>query len=360
MKKTNILLIGVIYILISCNTKDTNFEDPLMDFEINESRASWNNKLNNHLGKEISIIDDDWSNGYKYYFKKGNDSVFSTLEFNIDDYNFGNLRSMKFNIMTDPTFSNTPYTVGFVDTSTVNKMKKWLIGFYGTPDDTLGSFMKRKSSKNHKIILGPWNEFYYLGHVNGYKWETDKYDVVFDSGEIPESSSFKDKKDGTHVMYILKDYYKEIKKISDSIRLTLKPNDLVIFDTPYKPVLKELKYDNYNYKLSFNTAGVSRKGREEKRKIKSLLTDFVVTDEFENEVLRLRDYRFDLSDDPIKLTGWNKERRYNITSRFNITNTPEGRKYRKFVRLYEKDKNKLNIHADIKAVVFDDGDVLKE
>ncbi|MGO2102092.1 MAG: hypothetical protein ACTH3E_03500 [Psychroflexus halocasei] len=366
MKKSFILFIGILYALISCDIKDPKLENPLMDFELNESNASWNNKLNRHQGKELGILDDNFYDRYEYYFKKGDDSIFSILKINIDGYDFGNLRSMKFHIITDSTYNSTRT----VDTSTVNKIENWLIDYYGVPDDTLrpGEYDSEKlidmvRELNDKDPNKYGYDFYDIGFDVGYRWNKENFELTFNKGSRP-SIGYNKKLEGqyknTHITYTVKEYDKVMKKIADSVRLTLEPNDLVNFKTPYKPVLEKLRYDRHDYKISFKTRSIYRTGREELRGVKKILTDFVVIDEFENESLRLSDYSFDLSDSPIEISGWTKDRGYEVTAKFNITNTAEGRKQKKFIRMYNEDRSRFKIKADIKAVVFEDDEVLKK
>jgi hypothetical protein len=94
MKYKKIAFIPIsILLLISCNSK---MEDPLINFKLSESRSIWKKKLDNNVLK-------DKQNKYKYYFKKGEDSIGSFVEFNADGYDFGNLRSMKYDLGQDST-----------------------------------------------------------------------------------------------------------------------------------------------------------------------------------------------------------------------------------------------------------------
>jgi hypothetical protein len=327
-------------------------EDPLTNFKLSESRSIWKKKLDNNLIK--GVIKEN-QNKYKYYFKKGEDSISSFVEYNADGYDFGNLRSIKFALGQDSTnkiFYNYNYneTLIVLDSASVYNFKSWLIAYYGSPDDTI------KSTINH--YLKHDSDYHYFPFSTGaLVWEKDKYDVVFNKGEFIKSSNNPEKRiyvDPT-LVFKMKYYERRIKQIGDSVRNTLRPNDLIKVNFNF---LRVNKKSDYKYELFFEISDFFRFGKEELRKVTNVNMDIVLTDEFDDEILRIENSKFDLKDNPIKLDpGFHQPNSYDFTKNYYINGSLESKQILKAKQLYKDDR--LKIRADVKAIIFEDGEIFK-
>ena len=350
MKYKKIAFIPIsILLLISCNSK---MEDPLINFKLSESRSIWKKNLDNNIIK--GIIKEN-QNKYKYYFKKGEDSISSFVEYNADGYDFGNLRSIKFALGQDSTnkiFYNYNFneTLIVLDSASVYKFKSWLIAFYGSPDDTIKSGIN--NYLNHK------SDYHYFPFSSGaLVWEKDKYDVVFNQGGLIKSSNNSEKRiyTGTALVFKMKNYKRRIKQIGDSIRNTLRPNDLIKVNFNF---LRINKKSDYKYELFFEIYDFLRFGKEELRKVTNVNMDIVLTDEFDDEILRIKNSKFDLKDNPIKLDpGFHQPNSYNFRKNYYINGSLESKQILKAKQLYKNDR--LKIRADVKAIIFEDGEIFK-
>jgi hypothetical protein len=343
-----------------------------MNFQIGESEEVWKKKIEQNLSD--GILSDQYEDEliYRYYFVNGNDSIYTDVHFNPDGYNFGKLRTLKFDLRGDTTylFDKKDYMRSFGPRKmkTVDKLLEWLIEFYGAPTDSIPELplderlalmkQKKNSDEKYRDIYG------ILPEMGTLIWSKDNYTIEFyrlegfksygDTLPVQDYSR-------AHIIYKINSLENELRKITEPLRINFSPKDVahVSIEYPVWKKLDKINYWDYDYEFKIDISQVQRIGREEPRNITDVQFDIVLTDAFENEICRLPEIKCEL-DKPIELhkgflipsVGFVYTMKYSSLSKeTEAINLENARNL--------KTTNKLKCHAEVTAVVFEDGEVLK-
>ncbi len=361
-----LILLALIY---SCNPR---IDNPLMNFQIGESEESWKKKIKQDF--ESGLLTEQYENEdiYRYYFVNGKDSIFADVHFNSDNYNFGKLRTLKFDLRGDTTnyFRKKEYMRSYGPRSikTVDKLLDWFIEYYGSPNDSIPkipleeqvALLNKKLNSDEKF-----QEIYYIKpEMGALIWTKDNYTIEFYRQEeikLPFDTVPVQDYSNAYIVYKIKNLEEELKKVTEPIRIKFSAKDVahVSVEYPEWEKLNNKNYWEYDYEFKIDISQVQRIGREEPRNITDVQFDIVLTDAFENEICRLRDIKCEL-DEPIELhkgflipsVDFVYTMQYNSHSNHvDVINLEKARELNK--------TNKLKCHSEVTAVVFEDGEVLK-
>ncbi|HKM93617.1 MAG TPA: hypothetical protein VJY41_08200 [Prolixibacteraceae bacterium] len=368
MKAKIISLLIVIILFSSCKTK---IDNPLISFKLGESEELWNKKIKHNLSKRILSDQYENENIFRYYFTKGNDSIFADVHFNSDGYNFGQLRSLKFDLRGDTAFyfKKKEYmrSFGTREIETVDKLLEWFIEYYGAPTDSVLEIpLKEQLALNKKLNPDEkYREIYSIKpEMGALLWSKENYTIEFyrqKEMKFPFDTVPIKKYRNAYIVYKVKNLEGELKKITEPIKTKFSPKDVahVSIEYPKWEKLNKKNYWDYDYEFKIDISQVQRKGREEPRNITDVQFNIVLTDAFENEICILRDIKCEL-DKPIELhkgflipsVDFVYTMQYNSHSNHaDVINLEKARDLNK--------TNKLKCLAEVTAVVFEDGEVLK-
>ena len=346
--------------LCSCKNKadyfsSVNFgQDNAKDFIIKE------------LKNKIFAKPDKDSASFSYFIKNNSNGFKVEVIVNPDGYKFGKIRQIKLNLGGDSSynFGKKPIfsrAFGPRLKSDVDKIYYLYEEWYGKPDSATTKY-KYKFDLSSNTINREIDSSVPPGKV--VYWHTKNYHLIFDL-PIPEKNSHFDSAytyDGyfTTVTYEMNNYNTIIQSIRDSIRKTLKPKDIISIEA-WQPLWSTLN-NNYfegNTKFSINLSEIKRIDREEPRSVTGIKFDIVLYDKFGEKLYTIKDVEYEpkeplwstygglttYSGDPITYS-W----KYN-SSNINMAGLEKTRLY--------PNQNSINAKAEIKAIVFDDGFVLK-
>ena len=156
-------------------------------------------------------------------------------------------------------------------------------------------------------------------------------------------------------------YESKLKEITEPIRLAYKPNDLIKISETF------IRWENLGRnsfwgeekRIISHFKHFLRQGNAEPRAISNAQFDLVFFDVFDNEIFRIEDFSIDFTSPvesyivPLFVSGDNE---YVYESKYNEFS----KDYDKYERALELHKQrKLKFKADFKAIVFEDGEVLK-
>ena len=152
----------------------------------------------------------------------------------------------------------------------------------------------------------------------------------------------------------MKDYQLTIKTIKDSIRKSLKANDLITITT-HQPNWSNI--DEYIVALKIDVSDIHRKDREEKRCVTGVRFDIIFTDKFKEELCRIENVTYEPKEPLCTSDGiftYN-----NVTMSYTLKYSILGDVSKSYesARKYSRE-NKIYTEAKIKAVVLDDGTII--
>jgi len=371
MIKQLIKLLFLILIMASCDSKMNN---PLMDFQIGEEERIWKNKIEKNLLKGVISQQYDDENIFRYYFINGKDSIYTDVHINSDSYYYGKLRILKFDLRDDTTYiASRKYfdrSSGPRDIKTVDKLLSWFIEYYGEPTDSIPVTPRDRFpmlfDDENITPEGKYREIFEIQPKPGsFIWEKENFTIEFYRkkaerflNDTTPATRYRD----ANVIYKIHGYEKELKKITEPIRANFKAEDVarVIVDNPKWEQLRKNSYWDYDYKFVIDIEHVIRSGKEEPRKITDVQFDIILTDAFGKELCRLVDLDLKLSE-PVELnlgafmTGDNRfvySKAYNSLYKDELTNGLEQAR-----KLHQN--NRLKFYTKVKAVVFEDGEILR-
>ena len=158
------------------------------------------------------------------------------------------------------------------------------------------------------------------------------------------------------IIYQNTDFQKTVATIRDSVRKTLKPNNIVTVDIskPKWTALTSQSYSDYDYQLAVEWYFPKRIDREEPKAVTAIRFDIILSDKFGEELCRLPDQTYEckepLRQDAFRFGSMISGIKYHISSEKSIP-FEKARRY--------SENNSIVCRADIKSIVFDDGTVLK-
>lgn len=359
-----ILMLLFISLLFSCNKPlEEKMIDPIFDFKIGDSEYSWSRKVDSlkklHLlFNQLEIKDVEYST-YSTYIVNGQDSVKCDIEINSFPYYYGKLRSLELNLKGDSVEywdgSGKYYSrsYGPRDKEDVDRVFDWYVEYYGIPHDTLrGSFdlLKLEFDKSSDYYSIRQSDVLHR-KLGSYIWNQEGYYIEFNKTFHEKDLT---KYSNAYIRYVSDSMREDVIKISDSIKLGLKPQDLVGI-TLDRFRWKDTHDDDYDTLFSVELERIMRIGLEETRAITDIKMDLVFRDRFDDELYRFKDLKLHL-DNPIEphfgLVPINNGFTYTQPYDRNSKNFKELDKLRKMKR------SQYKLEPDFKSVVFIDGKVL--
>lgn len=358
------LLLLLIVTIIGCSKNKDPFQ--YVDFE----KVDYNEfRLENLKQNLFTEINED-STSFRYYIIDANKKYPTEIYLNSDNYNFGKLRDIYINLSGDSIFF---YGKNVYKRASGSRLKtdiddiyelycKW----YGEPDSI---FVEPNRYRNLDIFESMYD--------TGVKtldtsvtpsisfWKKDKFDLEFYKTYLKKKLNYDSLKvynEGAYISYKMKGHSSELAKIKDSIRKSLTPNDLIsikVSNPKWVDVDLNL-YQGCNTLFQIEYGKIKRKDLEEPRSISEIRFDIVISDSFNKELLKILNVTQQL-EKPLR-----EEKNgvyYNVTATnskvFNrvYNSNWENSFETENARIYSK-SNKIKAFADIKSVVFEDGEVL--
>ena len=362
----HLLIIAFPLILTSCSSGS----DPLLGLQIGSREIDWKNKVNELLNAE-TLTNDDYS-----FFMIGKDSIKAIYSINepypyskyaiyseYELYKQGKLRNIVIFISGDSSCKVVetwggrknikefqgygPKTKNYIE-----HIKEYLMKIYGQPIKI-----------QHPRKRQDWENLYTSTYDEDddkkikYKWELPDFTVEFLREPYYYDSCFFDTMcASTNIVYKIKDYETEFKKIQKKISNDFEPNDLMSIKFQ-QPTFKSLNKNSFEISQEFN--GISREGPEEARAVTDMKFDIVYLNRFDEEVVRIENclYEFSKGLQPAQMIlGYGG---YSV--KYGI-NSDQGQGF-EYIRNNIEDykfKGKGEIIADIKKVVFEDGKILEK
>jgi hypothetical protein len=346
-------------------------KNPLMDFQIGDEENIWKNKIETNFSKGVISQQYENENIFRYYFIKGKDSIYTDVHINSDNYNFGKLRTLKFDLRGDTTnyFGEKEYmrSLGPRDMKTVDKLLGWFIEYYGEPTDTIPNIPFSFVALSDKRVT-PEEKFQEIFEIRpepgSLIWEKENFTIEF--YRLKEYKFFNDSTpiktyNNSYVIYKINGLEEELKKITEPIRANFTAKNVahVTVEYPQWEQLNKSNYWDYDYQFKIDIRQVQRIGREETRKITDVQFDIILTDAFEKEIYRIPEVKLEL-DEPIELhkaflTPMNT---YFYSVKYSSLSKDKMSLGLEQARIL-KQTTKLKCHAEVSAVVFEDGEVLR-
>ena len=368
MKKT--ITICILILFISCSKN----KDPFIDVEfgkITEKEFIKTMKL-----KKV-IIQDEKDTTDVTYFLNASGKIFPVQIF-INDYHLGNLRKIKFNIGTETKgYDYVCKGCGPISIDDVDIIYNYYLEQYGKPDSLV--------EKNKYSYSGDIRERAYKINTNQPPsldktipkskravWVENNFILTmiipFPTRNESKGGKFYYNMPYTHegdvsINYEMKNYQEEFNRILDSIRLSLKPNDILRLNVD-NPTWQNL--NSTNSRLEIKLGEITRKDIEEPKRIKGFKYDIVITDSFDEELYRFENRTFDIANPESYLESRPSKGQIgqilfidaNMLFRLNYNNFSEqGRKLEHIRNL--TNTNKVKVRAEIKKILFEDNSILQ-
>jgi hypothetical protein len=356
--KTKILFFCMITTLTSCHKN----RDTLMKLEMGDTL--YISRSEQFIKQKIFTRTQEDSTIFKYFFPTKDRIHSGYVILNPDNY-YGSLRQIRINLGGDTVFSFFNSTPSFRPgrgirlKSEVDAIYNFYTNNYGKPDsikEILSRGIQLDFGKNDTIlptVISKWflKDFYITFYRpkpfrSGYKNNEYVYD------------------EKTYVQYEINNYSSQLHAIQESIRLSLKPNDMIRinFGYPYWETLRQKSYSDYNdRKFKVELRNVFRKDREEPRRIVALKYDLLLLDRFDTELYRFKDNALDLSEplSPRENASLFMVENYDLQFTSIYYSGQTAAKNLEQARRFAESST-VTVQAYITAIVFEDGKVLKD
>lgn len=344
--------------LTSCHKN----RDPLKKLEIGDSL--YTTRSEQFIKQKIFTRTQEDSTILKYFFPAKVSPNYGYVILNPDNYNFGTLRQIKINLGGDTTYGIFDRKPAFRPgrgirlKSEVDAIYSFYISNYGKPDS-----IKEIMPTNRLVLFGE-NDTILPMIIS--KWFLKDFHITFFRPE-PYRSSYKNNNyvydEKGYILYEINDYAKKLHDIQESIRLSLKPNDMIRinFGYPYWEILRPKNYSDFDdRKFTVELRNVFRKDREEPRKIVAIKYDLILIDRFDTELFRYKDNTLDLSEplSPRENASLFMVKSYNLQFTSIYYSGQTAAKNLEKARI-TAETSTVTVKADITAIVFDDGQVLR-
>ncbi|MCB6089488.1 hypothetical protein [Flavobacterium psychrophilum] len=368
MKKT--IIICILILFISCSKN----KDPFIDVEfgkITEKEFIKTMKL-----KKV-IIQDEKDTTDVTYFLNASGKIFPVQIF-INDYHLGSLRKIKFNIGTETKeYDYVCKGCGPISIDDVDIIYNYYLEQYGKPDSLV--------EKNKYSYSGDIRERAYkintkqpptldktIPKSKRAVWVENNFiltmTIPFPTKNESKGGKFYYNMPYTNegdvsINYEMKNYQEEFKRILDSIRLSLKPNDILRLNVD-NPTWQNL--NSTNSRLEIKLGEITRKDIEEPKRIKAFKYDIVITDSFDEELYRFENRTYDIANPQSYLESRPSEEQIgqvlfidaNMLFRLNYNNFSEQGRILEHIRNLTN-TNKVKVKAEIKKILYEDNSILQ-
>lgn len=371
-----ILTLCVSILLISCSKNP----DPFSEIEFGKISKNQFVKL---MKSEKVLIPDEKDTTYLRYFLNTNDKKFPIIVYIneerwLENYNFGKLRKIEFNI--GPDTNENEYVCkgcGPISKDDVDLIYNYYLEQYGKPD----SLVEKNKYRYSKDLSKMFEEITHnkpsildktIPKSRKAVWMKNNFKLIINiphptkneskGGEFYYNMPNSEEGD-VSITYEMKNYKQEFNRILDSIRLSLKPNDILSLNID-KPTWYNLNSNNSRFELTLGE--IRRKDREEPKRIKGFKYDIIITDSFNEELYRFENRTFDINNSQSYLESRPNKGQVgqvmfidaNMTFYVNYNNLSEqGRKLEHIRNLINT--NKVKYKADIKKILYEDNSILQ-
>lgn len=305
--------------------------------------------LSDMLSEDIITEPDKDSLSYRYYIEDSDENkrIPVLIRINPDRYKFGSVRQIELDLAGDTIYWIDPPKfargAGVRLCAEVDSIYALYVKWHGEPDSV--SFEERQMV--HKAF-----------------WKKKNCIITFIHSIPREDVNFSDKMvySDAKIKYEMYGYEVEFNRIRDSIRQTLTPNDLInvtAWDPRWESIYGLYSF-GYNRVFKVTLSDIKRKDREEPRAVIAFRFDVVLEDRFGTELHRFEDITIE-PNRPLYgyyntnfvldfLSNQIYEVRYHSSGEHNAS--------LEFARHYNE-SNEILVKTEIKAVVFQDGEILK-
>lgn len=360
MKAPAVLLIVLVSIIfISCEQNNDHFSS------VKFGQCNAQQFIFQEQEKKLLLEPGRTSNSFRYFLTEGSTSFPVEVCINPDYYDFGTVRQIEILLGGDSIYKEN---ITFYARALGPRLKqeadsiydlytKW----YGSPDSvTIHHVYKDgieavNDTNIHRAIdpLAPAGKTAF--------WQMPNFKLTFDL-PIPTKNQFLDSAYTYHwtasILYEVNEYDNIIKLIRDSIKQTLRPNDIISIQAS-RPKWINISDNYYDTQIEISITDISRLGKEEPRLVTGIRFDIILSDIFDDELCRMEDFTFELPD-PLWITNSGvsnglsgpytyTKNYYSLSDEFIDFET--ARRY--------ATQNSIKTKVDVKAVVFNDGNVLR-
>jgi hypothetical protein len=360
------------FILISmavfsgCNNHGDHFAG--VDF----GKDNANNFIKTEIANKNFLIPSDDLTSFTYFIKDDMEYFPVEVTVNPDGYNFGKVRQLKIGLGGDTVYyrsMNSQYQRAYGPRlkSDVDKIYNLYEEWYGKPNSI--NIKTRVRSELEKYFSGDTSSTTIdtvILSKTAY-WYNDNYRITFylpTPVKNPLLNSEYTYSNETTIVYEMINYNKTIQAIRDSIIKTLEPNDIISINVnnPEWSILSHNYYGD-NTQLTISIDEITRYDREIRQSVTAIRFDIILLDQFGEELYRLKDLTFEpkkrvynIHDGVIIHDNFYIHNTSTITAKYNrlYDNSTEIEKARRY-----SSHHTIKATADIKAIVFENGAVIK-
>lgn len=355
----------------SCERK----KDPLSSVSFGE--VSVKDFLKNYSESGlIEIVEGDSENEIQlvFYYLNGNNDLKSSLWINPGRYEFKKVKSIYIYFGSDSVlFFEKLYRPGEGEISNkkLNSVLELFKDWYGEPNFTfrgsqyfseiykvIEAQAKQKEITKKGTLAGTIDG---RSRVSNYLvWEQEGFNLMISYSQSVEDSLFS----SNTIRYEMKEYQDLLQKKKDDVRKKAVLNDYINLDLNLNP-FSEADFP-YTDRLNLYISSLGHKLPEEERDITKFRFNVIIKNEYGDILLTLNDLNIDFEyplESPSEGYFTSKTGGYSFSVDFNRNNS-QGNSYEKLRRLREQKVASGNfadikIEHEITAIIFEDGEVLK-
>lgn len=373
-KKMNFTLFYIIYFTFSsCSSND-----PISEVDFGKiSVMDFTTTMEEKGLLKIEKSEDEFYDTLKFFRIeiKGEHELRSTLWENPDGYEFDTLYSIKLNFGSDSLlfFDKMVYRPGKGEISNkkLNSVLELFKGWYGEPNFTfrgsqyfseiykvIEAQAKQKEITKKGTLAGTIDV---RSRVSNYLvWEQEGFNLMISYSQSGEDSLFS----SNTIRYEIKEYQDLLQKKKDDVRKKAGLNDYINLDLNLNS-FSEADFP-YTDRLNLYISSLGHKLPEEERDITKFRFNVIIKNEYGDILLTLNDLNIDFEyplESPSDGYFTSKTGGYSFSVDFNRNNS-QGNSYEKLRRLREQKVASGNfadikIEHEITAIIFEDGEVLK-
>lgn len=350
-------------------------KNPLRGFKLGEPKEQWQKKLENYVSsKDLKKMNSE-HDAYLHYFQKGDEKIYSNVYFNIDGFQGGGLRSVTFHLSCSEEdsiklFRQKSRNPFFLTTGVNNQRKKeeidklvsWMVELYGLPSDTIDAPTQLRYYNSHdkriirNLILGDYNPIVI--------WQKKKFSIELLTAEQVDNS---DLYTFAVLNFKVNSFNDEIHKLTQDALLNVKPHDIVsarIINVAFPDRKININGEIFDKEIEIEIGRFQRfYSRELPNNISKIKFDVIFQDEFQDEIFKVTDVNltFDSSlESYLQRCNYYKTgtpmNEYFLSVGYNLN----GKDYEKINKVNQlRMKGELFATAEIKAIIFEDGQVYK-
>lgn len=399
-----LLILLIVLFFFNCSNKNNRLWDPLLGIKINDSETIWKSKVDSLVKLGIltdqNVLDEEFTGRkfrdelvYRHFITNGQDSIQSDVYFNVDGYQFGEIRSIKYDLGSDSIYSyyktkHYARNSGPIPVTELNKLKDWVIDYYNEPTDTFGIFKlsnktletdslfsnnsirkrlkaisaNKKFQEEHSAENEFLQKYGLQKNIGSLVWEKDNYTIELHGlleDSIKDNDSLIEEYENAFLLFRSKTLTSDLKQISDSLKQFLKPNEIIKIDIS-GPYWKELNpnINDYDTEMIIRIEKPIVVAREISKNISNIQITIIIEDIFEDELFRIENIKAKLNPSINYQSGGIIE---TFSSNDFVHTTKYNKQNHKSILFEEARNSKQGLKSTyiVDAIVFNDGTVLK-